>query len=464
MTSTPRTRGSLWTSIPSRLALMVVVLLLTSSVVTSVYAAVTLRSSDEASANNAAVNFHSATALSIRQMTADTRDYQADTLNQRKVLLKDLTAAQISAIDQFRQAADAGKITQAEARAQAEAMLNAFRYGDGNYFFAFSPDMNSIVEPNPTFRGNMLNYRDANGKQFFRDFRTVALTTGDGFVDYVGTRVGSSLPAAKVSYISYYKPWKWVVGTGVYLDDIAAETAARLDRAKQELSASLDKQAFFGSGFFFVLDRNGDVVAAPGDEMGALTSPAGRSLSKELVAAAPAGTTENHPVSAEAVLRDGVSEPWVFNVSTVEGQDWVLASAVPQAELTRASTDLALRQGLLNVAVLVLGLTVGVLTSRRIVKPLGRVTAAAIALEQNTYDPESLARVVSRRDEVGVLARAFRRMGEEVLERERALRARVQHLEVVVDKAKVEKDINDIAESDFFQDLERRADEIRKGD
>ena len=55
-------------------------------------------------------------------------------------------------------------------------------------------------------------------------------------------------------------------------------------------------------------------------------------------------------------------------------------------------------------------------------------------------------------------------MGEEVLERERALRARVQHLEVVVDKAKVEKDINDIAESDFFQDLERRADEIRKGD
>ena len=97
-------------------------------------------------------------------------------------------------------------------------------------------------------------------------------------------------------------------------------------------------------------------------------------------------------------------------------------------------------------------------------KPLGRVTDAAIALEQNTYDPESLADVVSRKDEVGVLARAFRRMGEEVRERERALRARVQHLQVVVDRTQVEKDINEIAESDFFQDLERRAEEIRKGD
>jgi len=443
---------------------MVVALLLTSTVVTSLYAAVTIRASDEASANSAADNFHTATALSIKQMSTDTRDYHDDTLAQRKLMLKNLTAAQISAIDQFRQAADAGRMSQEDAQTQAKALLNTFRYDDGNYFFAFSPDMNSIVEPNPTFRGNMLNYRDANGKQFFRDFRSVALTAGDGYVDYVGTRVGSSQPAPKVSYISYYKPWQWVVGTGVYLDDIDAATATRLERAKQELSASLGKQQFFGSGFFFVLDRDGKVVAAPSDQMSALTSPDGQSLSKEIIAAAPVGSTGNHPLSANAVLRDGESEPWVFNVSTVEGQDWVLASAVPQAELTRASNDLALRQGLLNIAVLVLGLTVGVLTSRRIVKPLGRVTEAAIALEQNTYDPESLADVVSRKDEVGVLARAFRRMGEEVRERERALRAKVQHLQVVVDRTQVEKDINEIAESDFFQDLERRAEEIRKGD
>ena len=464
MTSTQQTQGSLWNSIPSRLSLLVVALLLTSTVVTSLYAAVTIRASDEASANSLADNFHTSTALSIKQMTADTSDYQEDTLAQRKLMLKNVTAAQISAIDQFRKAADAGKISQADAITQAEAMLNEFRYDDGNYFFVFSPDMNSIVEPNPTFRGNMLNYRDANGKQFFRDFRSVALTAGDGYVDYVGTRVGSSQPAPKVSYIRYYEPWKWVVGTGVYLDDIAAETAARLERAKLELSSSLDKREFFGSGFFFVLDRNGNVVAAPGNEVSALSSPDGQRLSKDLIAAAPVGSTGNRPVMADAILRDGVSEPWVFNVSTVQGQDWVLASAVPQAALTRAANDLALRQGLLNIAVLILGLTVGVLTSRRIVKPLGRVTDAAIALEQNTYDPESLADVVSRKDEVGVLARAFRRMGEEVRERERALRAKVQHLQVVVDRTQVEKDINEIAESDFFQDLERRAEEIRKGD
>lgn len=56
---------------------------------------------------------------------------------------------------------------------------------------------------------------------------------GSGFVDDVGTWLGSTTPAPKVSYIKFYKPWQWVIGTGVYIEDVDAVVAANLATVRQ---------------------------------------------------------------------------------------------------------------------------------------------------------------------------------------------------------------------------------------
>jgi HAMP domain-containing protein len=135
---------------------------------------------------------------------------------------------------------------------------------------------------------------------------------------------------------------------------------------------------------------------------------------------------------------------------------------VPEARVHELGDRLARNQILLGLVVLVLGVGVGVLVSRRIVRPVQDLTDAAVALEADAFAPERLDAAAARRDEVGTLARAFRRMAAEVVARERALRAQVARLQVVIDRDKVDREITEITDTDFFQGLERRAAALRE--
>ena len=190
-------------------------------------------------------------------------------------------------------------------------------------------------------------------------------------------------------------------------------------------------------------------------------TPQGQSLAQALIAAAPLSGTANVEITVDAALRDGVTEPWVMNVSTFGPLDWILVSAVPKAELSAAGQSLAIQQALLSIVVLIIGLVGGLLLSRRIVRPVETITKAARALSDDTFDPHSLDSAAARKDEVGELARTFQRMGREIVERERRLREQVAKLTVVIDRSKVEIDVGAITETDYFQRIKARADEYR---
>jgi methyl-accepting chemotaxis protein len=65
--------------------------------------------------------------------------------------------------------------------------------------------------------------KDPNGKALFVEFARVASQDGAGFVDYMWPKPGFDQPVEKTSYVMLFKPWGWVIGTGVYDDDIASE-------------------------------------------------------------------------------------------------------------------------------------------------------------------------------------------------------------------------------------------------
>ena len=155
-------------------------------------------------------------------------------------------------------------------------------------------------------------------------------------------------------------------------------------------------------------------------------------------------------------------QDWVLNVSSYSPLNWVLVSAVPQKNLAAPGRQLAIQQAWLNLFVLIIGLVAGILISRRITGPVESVTKAARDLSENNFNPSDLDEAASRTDEVGELARAFQRMGIDLVERERKLREQVANLKVVIDRSKLEKDVGEITESDFFRDLAAKAEEMRK--
>jgi two-component system, cell cycle response regulator len=92
---------------------------------------------------------------------------------------------------------------------------------------------------------------------------------------------------------------------------------------------------------------------------------------------------------------------------------------------------------------------------------VSRVTGAAAALEAGDVDLGELDVVAAREDALGVLARRFVTMAREVRSREARLRDEVRELRIEIDRAHEARQVAEITETDFFQDLRSRADGLR---
>jgi two-component system, cell cycle response regulator len=110
----------------------------------------------------------------------------------------------------------------------------------------------------------------------------------------------------------------------------------------------------------------------------------------------------------------------------------------------------------------------GCLTKKRLhdleveyIKQVGYVVEAATAVEDATFAPDSLDPVAARDDSLGRLARVFQRMAREVDARERALKREVRELRIEIDQRRAAARVAEITDTDYFQDLRRKADELR---
>jgi two-component system, cell cycle response regulator len=92
---------------------------------------------------------------------------------------------------------------------------------------------------------------------------------------------------------------------------------------------------------------------------------------------------------------------------------------------------------------------------------VGRVTAAAAAIKANTFQSESLDEVARRSDELGQLAQVFQEMARQVYAREQQLQRQVQQLRIEIDQERRAREVADITESEYFQQLLGKADELR---
>ena len=122
----------------------------------------------------------------------------------------------------------AGEITEDEAKKLSTYAISQMRYRGNEYLFI--NDFNGIMVMNPqtpdlvgTDRSQVA---DKNGKLFQLEMMSRAKSEGSGYIDYVWNRPGSDQPADKRTYFAAFKPWQWTVGTGVYVEDLKAETLA----------------------------------------------------------------------------------------------------------------------------------------------------------------------------------------------------------------------------------------------
>lgn len=94
-------------------------------------------------------------------------------------------------------------------------------------------------------------------------------------------------------------------------------------------------------------------------------------------------------------------------------------------------------------------------------KDVAQVTSAAAAVEAQQFTVEMLADVVKRPDELGQLARVFQRMAREIAAREEQLKQQIQVLRIEIDQAKKTRQVSEITDTEYFQDLQKKAKALR---
>jgi signal transduction histidine kinase len=135
----------------------------------------------------------------------------------------------VSVIQSWYDKEQSGKLSRWQAQAGAIAALRPLRYGNNDYFFIQRYDGVVVLNPNlPKVEGqNRSDFRDADGVRRVQ-LQIDTAKRGGGVVYYRMPRAGTDQQIPKVSYIAGFDPWQWTIGTGVYIDDIAAEFLAIL--------------------------------------------------------------------------------------------------------------------------------------------------------------------------------------------------------------------------------------------
>jgi two-component system cell cycle response regulator len=90
-----------------------------------------------------------------------------------------------------------------------------------------------------------------------------------------------------------------------------------------------------------------------------------------------------------------------------------------------------------------------------------RLTDAAVAVEENRFDLDNLASVSARTDALGNLARVFQNMAREVRLREERLKRQMRELRIEIDQARQAQKVSEITETDYFRQLQARAQGLR---
>lgn len=151
-----------------------------------------------------------------------------------------------------------GSLSKEAAQKNALRELQSLRYGDGEYFWVNDISPTILMHPiKPALNGkDASGIKDPNGKTIFVEFAKIASSRKEGgFVNYMwpapDAKEGDA-PIDKISYVKQVPAWGWVVGSGIYIRDVKAETLSVIQQLMPQYLAII----VFISAINFLISRD----------------------------------------------------------------------------------------------------------------------------------------------------------------------------------------------------------------
>jgi signal transduction histidine kinase len=156
---------------------------------------------------------------------------EARMMADKREMIRELTQTAWSHLHVYQEKEIRGELSRAEAQARAIDALRRLRYGPENKDYFWINDMHPrlLMHPyRPDLEGSDISdFADPSGKKLFVAFVDTVRSGGAGYVDYQWQwKDDPSRIVPKISYVKGFAPWGWIVGTGIYVEDVRAEIAA----------------------------------------------------------------------------------------------------------------------------------------------------------------------------------------------------------------------------------------------
>ncbi len=217
---------------------------------------------------------------------------RGDLMDARKLQIQSLVEASVRVAEAYHARATAGELSEREAQELAMRAMGDIRYGgaDGRaeYMYIWSTTGVSVMHPiRPEWAGRDMSgeVRDGHGRYTIRDMLAVANSQGAGFVDTSFPRPGATEPVDKLQYVATFRPWSWVIGTGVYTDDVGAAFVSRL--IKDLAISSVIMLIIIGLGVVMARSVLRQIGGEPADALLIMDRAAAGDLTVDVRSAAP---------------------------------------------------------------------------------------------------------------------------------------------------------------------------------
>ena len=158
-------------------------------------------------------------------------------INQKKETIQKLTDSAVSLLAEYNQRVQSGELTLEDAKSRATNRIRNLKYGPKGKDYFWITDMHPFMIMHP-YRpdletSDVTSFRDLEGNYPFMAMVETVLKNKSGYVNYFWeSQDAPQQVVPKISYVKGFEPWGWIVGTGIYIEDVNFEIKNALDGLK----------------------------------------------------------------------------------------------------------------------------------------------------------------------------------------------------------------------------------------
>lgn len=377
-------------------------------IVTVAFTAITIQFSVQRETEKAMLAAHDAHALHLMNTVAlhvesqyrSILFHESATRERRQAQLRDVVSIALGCIGKHYEQYQKGLLSQEAAIGEALSDVARMRYDDG-VGYVWVNDMGEpfprmVMHPTtPELDGTLLDdpkFDCAMGtdKNLFVASVDACRKNGSGYIDYLWpkpTQDGLSEDLPKISYVELFEPWNWVVGSGVYVDDIETETQKRVDAVVRDLEQTLSKIRIAKTGYLFIFTSDKEMLVHPdmgrkSDTRDLLNPRTEHNILDEFMEAAKTPAIPFDYTWDRPEQRGNFRFRKRAYITRFAPLGWYIGASFYNAEMEQPGRELGHRILILSSLVLAVAIGFAVLVSKSLIKPLKELTLAAADIER----------------------------------------------------------------------------------